>query len=176
MAPGKSEGSKEVTDPLPTSVSGIPLCSTSGTIFIVRLRSIKLEAGMDIKRILDKELRATEQAKKEKEKSDIALEQEAANLFQPIVSAMEQLKSELSSYPGIQFTISNHFVTVRLGEDTSLECHRYGWSQNFVVDETNTIKYPEFEVLEQNHKFDDVETFISFIVKRCAEYVVNIKK
>lgn len=131
---------------------------------------------MDIKRLLDKELQATEQAKKEKEKSDAALEQEAAKLFQPIVSAMEELRSELSSYPEIQFTISKHFVKVRLGEDTRLESHRYGWSHNFVVDETNTFKYPEYEVLEQNHKFDDTESVISFIVKKCAEYVAEIRK
>ena len=128
---------------------------------------------MDIKSLLNTEIHSAKQAKEEKEKQDAVLEQEAAKLFQPIVSAMEQLKSELSTYPEITFSISTHFVTLRLGKDTKLETGRYGWSHNFRLEETNTYKYPEYEVLEHSHEFDDAGSVVAFIIKTCAEYVAR---
>ena len=131
---------------------------------------------MDIKNLLNKEIEAAKETKDEKDKTDAVLEQEAAQLFQPIVLAMEQLNSELSQYSEINFSISQHFVTVRLGENTKLETHRYGWSHNFSVEEANTYQYPEYEVFEHTHEFSDAPSVIGFIVKKCAEYVANRRK
>jgi len=131
---------------------------------------------MDIKNLLDKELQAAEETKKKTADRDAELEQEAARLFQPIASAMEQLKSELSSHGDIKFSISNYSVTIRLGEDTKLEPHRYRWSHNFVVDETHTYKYPEYDIIEQKHEFDDADSVIGLMVKKCAEYVTKKQK
>ncbi len=128
---------------------------------------------MDIKGFLNQELEAAKKDKEEKEKEDAALDKEAANLFQPIIAAMEQLKSELSAHSEIQFNISTHSVTARLGDDIKLDTHRYGWSKGFSIDETTTFKYPEYEVIEQAHKFNDAPSVVSFIVKRCAEYLAN---
>lgn len=131
---------------------------------------------MDIKNLLNKGIEAAKETKDEKDKTDAVLEQEAAQLFQPIVLAMEQLNSELSQYSEINFSISQHLVTVRLGENTTLETHRYGWSHNFSVEETNTYQYPEYEVFEHTHEFSDTPSVIEFIVKKCAEYVADRRK
>lgn len=47
---------------------------------------------MDIKKLINEELQAAKRAKEEKEKEDAVLDKEAANLFQPIVAGIEQLK------------------------------------------------------------------------------------
>lgn len=128
---------------------------------------------MDIKGLLNQELEAAKKEKEEKEKEDAVLDKEAANLFQPIAAAMEQLKSELSAHSEIQFYIDTHSVTARLGSDIKLDTHRYGWSKCFSVDETITFKYPEYDVIERTLRFDDAPSIVSFIVKRCAEYLAN---
>lgn len=130
---------------------------------------------MDIKEVLNQELQAANRAKEEKEKEDAVLDKEAANLFQPIVAGIEQLKSELSGHSDIQLYISTHSITARLGDDIKLDTHLYGWSKGFSVEETTTFKYPDYEVIEQTHKFNDAPSVVSFIVKKCAEYLANKK-
>ncbi len=130
---------------------------------------------MDIKELLNQELQTAKRAKEEKEKEDAALDKEAANLFQPIVAGVEQLKSELSGHSDVQFYISTHSITARLGDDIKLDTHLYGWSKGFSVEETTTFKYPDYELIEQTHKFNDAQSVVSFIVKKCAEYLANKK-
>ena len=112
---------------------------------------------MDIKTLLNNEIEAANEAKHEKAKQDSSRDEEAARIFEPVASAVERLKSELSPYPEIKFWISSHLVSVRLGEDKLLESHRYGWSKKFVVEETNTYRFPEYDVLELKREFDDGE-------------------
>ena len=130
---------------------------------------------MDIKGLLNQELEAAKEAKQEKEKEEAALDKKAANLFQPIVAEMEQLKSELSGCSDIQFYISTHSVTARLGGDIKLDTHLFGWSKGFSIEETTTFRFPDYEVIEQTHKFNDAPSVVSFIVKKCAEYLANKK-
>jgi hypothetical protein len=130
---------------------------------------------MDIKKLLNQELQAAERAKEEKEKEDAALDKEAANLFQPIVAGIEQLKSELSGHSDIQLNISTHSITVRLGNDRELDTHLYGWSRGFSVEETARFNWPEYEEIKQTHKFNDAPSVVSFIIKKCAEYIANKK-
>jgi len=130
---------------------------------------------MNIKELLNQELQAAKRAKEQKEKGDAALGQEAANLFQPIVAGVAQLKSELSGQSDIQFYISAHSISARLGDDIKLDTHLYGWSKDFSVEQTTTFKYPDYEVIEQTHKFKDAPSVVSFIVKKCAEYLANKK-
>ena len=130
---------------------------------------------MDIKGLLNDELQAAARAKEEKETRDAALNKEAARQFQPIVAAIEQLKSEVSQYSEIQFHISTHSVTARIGDAIKLDTNLYGWSKGFSVEETTTFKYPDYEVIELTHKFDDAPSVVSFIVKKCAEYLAEKK-
>lgn len=130
---------------------------------------------MDIKELLSQELEAAKKAKEEKEKEESALDEEAARLFEPIVAGIEQLKSELSGHSEIQFSISTHSITARLGDDIKLDTHFFGWSQGFSVEETTTFNYPDYKVIEQIHKFNNAPSIVSFIVKKCAEYLANKK-
>jgi len=130
---------------------------------------------MDIRGLLNQELEAAKKAKEEKEKEEAALDKEAARLFQPIVAGIEQLKSELSGHSDIQFYISTHSITARLGDDIKLDTHFFGWSKGFSIEETTTFNYPDYKVIEQTHKFNNAPSIVSFIVKKCAEYLANKK-
>lgn len=130
---------------------------------------------MDIKGLLSQELEAAKKAKEEKEKEEAALDKEAARLFEPIVAGIEQLKSELSGHSDIQFSISTHSITARLGDDITLDTHLFGWSQGFSVEETTTFNYPDYKVIEQTHKFNNAPSIVTFIVKKCAEHLANKK-
>lgn len=128
---------------------------------------------MDIKNLLNQELESAKKDKEQKETEEAALYKEAANLFQPIAAAMEQLKSELSAHAEIRFSISLHDVTAHLGDDIKLRTYRYGWSTVFSVEETTTSRYPEDEIDEYTYKFNDANGVVAFMVKRCAAYLAN---
>jgi hypothetical protein len=86
---------------------------------------------------------------------------------------MDQLRSEVTEHSDISFQISAHSVTVRLGDETKIDAHRYGFNNEFCVEVTSWYKYPEPEVVEQTRKFETAEAAVEFIVPICARHIAG---
>jgi len=131
---------------------------------------------MSIKDKLSEEI---EKAAKVKDKNDLEQkdrDQKAVELFKPITEALNELSNELSDIDSISIRVIENHVKVKLGDVTTLESFRYFFFKELTVDEKNQWGYPSYDVMERTHKFDTPEQVIEFFVKKCAEYVANIKK
>ena len=128
---------------------------------------------MNIKDLFNKKLENAKSKKDQQENEEERERREARELFRPVVEAMENLKDELSCYEDIKFSISDHYVDIYLGDETTLKTHRYGGSDSFRVEETNNFEYPEYDIIESEHEFQTAQETIEFLVEGCAEYVAE---
>ena len=128
---------------------------------------------MNIKKRLVEEVQKARRDSEKAKAEDAHRETEAKELFLPIVRAMEQVQEELLHHDNIKICISDQHVDIKLGKGTALEAHRYGWSNSFTIEETNTYEYPEYDVIETKHDFGTAEEAIDFLVKKCAQYVAR---
>ena len=81
----------------------------------------KKEEKIDIKNLLQKEIAKAKEAKRVKEQADEKRQEQAARVFDPVVLAADQLKSELSNNKQIEFGISDHQVEIHFGKNRKVK-------------------------------------------------------
>jgi len=135
----------------------------------------KKEEKIDIKDLLQKEIAKAKEEKRIKEQAEEKSQDQGARLFEPVVLAVSQLKSELSDNKQIGFGISDHHVEIHLGKErkVKVEVFRHGGWHKFHVVEGVEYEHLEHQVPNRDHIFETSRETITFLVKICAEFIVN---
>lgn len=135
----------------------------------------KKEEKIDIKDLLQKEIARAKEERRVKEQAEEKSQDQGARLFEPVVLAVNQLKSELSNNKQIGFKISDHHIEIHLGKERKIkvEVFRHGGGYKFHVVEEVEYEHPERHVPNRDLSFETSGETISFLVKVCAEFIVN---
>jgi len=135
----------------------------------------KKEEKIDIKNLLQKEIAKAKEGKKNKEETDKKSQDQLARFFEPVVLAVTQLKSELSNNKQIEFTISDHHVEIHLvnNRKVRVEVFRHGGGHKFQAIEEGEDEHPEHHAPNGDLNFQTSGEAINFLVKICAEFIVN---
>jgi len=135
----------------------------------------KKEEKIDIKNLLQKEIAKAKERKRNKEEADKDSQDQVARFFEPVVLAVTQLKSELSNNKQIEFRISDHHVEIHLGKNRKVrvEVFRYGGEHRFKAIEEGEYEHPEPDASNGGRNFETSGEAINFLVKICAEFIVN---
>jgi hypothetical protein len=135
----------------------------------------KKEEKIDIKNLLQKEIAKAKEGKRNKEKADKTSQDQATRFFEPVVLAVTQLKSELSNNKQIEFRISDHHVEIHLGKNRKVrvELFRHGAGHKFQAIEEGEYEHPEHHGPNGGRNFERSGEAIEFLVKICAEFIVN---
>ena len=135
----------------------------------------KKEEKIDIKNLLQEEIAKAKEGKRNKEEEDKNSQDQAARFFEPVVLAVTQLKSELSNNKQIEFRISDHHVEIYLGKNRKVrvEVFRYGEGHKFRAVEEGEYEHPEHHAPNGGRNFETSREAINFLVKICAEFIVN---
>ena len=135
----------------------------------------KKEEKIDIKNLLQKEIAKAKEGKRNKEKADKTGQDQATLFFKPVVLAVTQLKSELSNNRQIEFRISDHHVEIHLGKNRKVrvEVFRHGAGNKFQAIEEGEYEHPEHHAPNGGRNFETSGEAINFLVKICAEFIVN---
>ena len=133
------------------------------------------EGKIDIKNLLQKEIAKAKGKKRNKEEEDKDSQDQIARFFEPVVLAVTQLKSELSNNKQIEFRISDHNVEIHLGKNRKVrvEVFRYGGELRFKAIEEGEYEHPEYHASNGGRNFETSGEAINFLVKICAEFIVN---
>jgi hypothetical protein len=135
----------------------------------------KKEEKIDIKNLLQKEIAKAKEEKRIKEQAEEKSQDQGGKLFEPVVLAVSQLKSELSNNKQIGFRISDHHVEIHLGKErkVKVEVYRHGGGHKFHIVEEVAYEHPEHQVPNRDLNFETSGETITFLVKVCAEFIVN---
>ena len=135
----------------------------------------KKEEKIDIKNLLQKEIAKAKEEKRIKDQVEEKSQDQEARLFGPVVLAVSQLKSELSNNKQIEFRISDHHVEIHLGKErkVKVEVFRHGGGHKIRAVEEVEYEHPEHQVPNRDHFFETSGETINFLVKVCAEFIVN---
>jgi hypothetical protein len=135
----------------------------------------KKEEKIDIKNLLQKEVAKARDGKRIKEQADEKSQDQTKRLFEPVVLAVTQLKSELSNNKQIGFRVSDHHVEIHLGKNrkVKVEVFRYGAGHKFLAVEEVEYEHPEHHVSNRDLNFETSGETINFLIKVCAEFIVN---
>ena len=135
----------------------------------------KKEEKIDIKNLLQKEIAKAKEEKRIKEQAEEKSQDQGARFFEPVVLAVSQLKSELSNNKQIEFRISDHHVEIHLGKErkVKVEVFRHGAGHKFHAVEEVEYEHPEHQVPNRDLIFETSGETINFLVKVCAEFIVN---
>jgi hypothetical protein len=135
----------------------------------------KKEEKIDIKNLLQKEIAKAKEGKRNIEEADKNSQDQVARFFEPVVLAVTQLKSELSNNKQIEFRISDHDVEIHLGKNRKVrvEVFRYGGEHKFKAIEEGEYEHPEHHASNGGRHFETSGEAINFLVKICAEFIVN---
>ena len=135
----------------------------------------KEEEQIDIKNLLHKEIAKAKEDKRIKDQVEEESQDQEARLFRPVVLAVSQLKLELSDSKQIGFRISDHHVEIHLGKErkVKVEIFRHGAGHKIRAVEEVEYEHPEHEVPNRDHIFESSRETINFLVKVCAEFIVN---
>jgi hypothetical protein len=135
----------------------------------------KKEGQSDIKKLLQKEIGKAKEEKRIKDQVEKKSQNQETRLFEPVMLAVSQLKSELSNNKQIEFRISNHHVEIYLGKErkVKVELFRHGAGHKFHAVEEVEYEHPEHQVPNRDHFFETSGETINFLVKACAEFIVN---
>ena len=135
----------------------------------------KKEEKIDIKNLLQKEIAIAKEGKRNKEEADKDSQDQVARFFEPVVLAVTQLKSELSNNKQIEFRISDHHVEIHLGKNRKVrvEVFRYGGEHRLKAIEEGEYEHPEHDASNGGRNFKTSGEAINFLVKICAEFIVN---
>ena len=89
--------------------------------------------------------------------------------------AVSQLKSELSDKKQIEFRVLGHHVEIHLGKKrkVKVEIFRHGAGHKIRAVEEVEHEHPEHEVPNRDHFFETSGETINYLVKVCAEFIVN---
>jgi hypothetical protein len=130
----------------------------------------KKEEKIDIKNLLQKEIEKRIKERVEKKSQD-----QGARLLEPVVLAVNQLKSELSNNKQIGFRISDHHVEIHLGKErkVKVEVFRHGAGHKFHAVEEVEYEHPEHQVPNRDLIFETSGETTNFLVKVCAEFIVS---
>jgi len=135
----------------------------------------KKEEKIDIKNLLQKEIAKAKEEKRIKEQAEGKSQDQGARLFEPVVLAVSQLESELSNNKQIGFRISDHHVEIHLGKErkVKVDAFRHGAGHKFHAVEEVEYEHPEHQVPNRDLIFETSGETINFLVKVCAEFIVN---
>jgi hypothetical protein len=133
----------------------------------------KKEEKIDIKNLLQKEIAKAKEEKRVKEQGDGKRQEQAARVFDPVVLAADQLKSELSNNKQIEFGISDHHVEIHFGKNRKVVVSSHGPRNEFVAVEEIEYEYPEYHVSKRDFYFKTSGEIIYFLVKVCADFIAN---
>ena len=135
----------------------------------------KQEEKIDIKNLLQKEIAKAKEEKRLKEQVEEESQDREARLLEPVVLAVSQLRSELSNNKQIGFRISDHHVEIHLGKErkVKVELFRHGSGYKFHAVEEVEYEHPEHQVPNRDLVFETSGVTIDFLVKVCAEFIVN---
>ena len=135
----------------------------------------KKEEKIDIKNLLQKEIAKAKEEKRIKEQGEKNSQDQGTRLFEPVALAVSQLQSELSNKKQIEFGISDHHVEIHLGKErkVKVEVFRHGAGHKIRAVEEVEYEHPEHEVPKRDHFFETSGETIDFLVKVCAEFIVN---
>ena len=133
------------------------------------------EEKIDIKILLQKEIAKAKEDKRIKDQAEKTSQDQETRLFEPVVLAVSQLKSELSDNKQIGFRISGHHVEIHLGKErkVNVELFRHGAGYKIRAVEEVGDEHPEHQVPNRDHFFETSRETIDFLVKACAEFIVN---
>ena len=138
----------------------------------------KKEEKIDIKNLLQKEIAKVKEEKRIKDQAEEKSQDQGVRLFEPVELAVSQLKSELSNNKQIGFRISDHHVEIHLGKErkVKVEVSRHGGGHKFHVVEEVEYEHLEHQVPNRDLIFETSGETIHFLVKLCAEFIVNQKE
>jgi len=131
------------------------------------------EKKIDIKNLLQKEIARAKGEQRVRGQADEKRQEQAARVFNPVVLAANQLKSELSKNNQIEFGISDHQVEIHFGKNRNVVVSQHGGGDAFVAVEEMDYEYPEYHVSKRDFHFKTSEETIYFLVKVCAEFIAN---
>ena len=133
------------------------------------------EEKIDIKILLQKEIAKAKEEKRIKDQVEKKSQDQETRLFQPVVLAVSQLKSELSDNKQIEFRISDHHVEIHLGKNRKVrvEVFRHGGGHKFQAIEEGEYEHSEHHAPNGGRNFETSGETINFLVKMCAEFIVN---
>jgi hypothetical protein len=131
------------------------------------------EEKIDIKNLLQKEIAKAKEEKRVKEQTDEKRREQAARVFDPVVLAADQLKSELSNNKQIEFAISDHHVEIHFGKNRKVVVSQHALRTGFVAIEEIEYEYPEYHVSKRDLYFKTSGETIYFLVKVCADFIAN---
>jgi hypothetical protein len=133
------------------------------------------EEKIDIKILLQKEIAKAKEDKRIKDQVEEKSQDQETRLFEPVVLAVSQLKSELSDNKQIEFRILGHHVEIHLGKErrVKVEIFRHGAGHKIRAVEEVGNEHPEHEVPNRDHFFETSGETINYLVKVCAEFIVN---
>jgi len=135
----------------------------------------KKEEKIDITNLLQKEIAKAKEEKRIKEQVEEKSQDQGARLLEPVALAVSQLKAELSNNKQIGFGISDHHVEIHLGKErkVKVEVFRHGAGHKLRAVEEVGYEHPEHQVPNRDHFFETSGETIHFLVKVCAEFIVN---
>jgi hypothetical protein len=131
-----------------------------------------LAAERDIKALLHTEIAAAQQAGPGPWPSVKKANMEAAQIFQPVLKAVQQLAEELAGNEHITLTMRANDVELAFGQERRVRASRYGWHRDFAVEDT--IYCPDLGApFERTYAFSTPDDVITFIIRACAEFLVR---
>jgi len=133
----------------------------------------KKEEKIDIKNLLQKEIARAKEEKRVKEQADEKRQEQAVRVFDPVVLAADQLKSELSNYKQIEFGISDHDVEIHFGKNRKVVVSSHGPKNEFIAVEEIEYEYPDYHVSKREFYFKTLGETIYFLVRVCADFIAN---
>jgi hypothetical protein len=135
----------------------------------------KKEEQINIKTLLQKEITKAKEDKRIKDQVEEKSQDQETKLFGPVVSAASQLESELSNSKQFGFRISDHHVEIHLGKERKIkvEVFRHGAGHKIRAVEEVEYEHPEHQVPNKDHFFETSGEAINFLVRVCAEFIVN---
>jgi hypothetical protein len=133
------------------------------------------EEKIDIKNLLQQEIAKAKEGKRNKKEEDKNSQDHVASFFEPVFLAVTQLKSELSDHKEMEFRISGHDAEIHLGKNriVRVEVLRYGGGHKFQAIEEGKHEHPEPHAPRRGRDFERSGEVIEFLVKTCAEFIVN---
>jgi hypothetical protein len=133
------------------------------------------EEKIDIKDLLQKEIAKAKEEKRIKDQAEERSQDQETRLFEPVALAVSQLKSELSNNKQIEFRTSHHHVEIHLGKGRKVKVgvFRHGGGYKIRVVEEGEYEHPEHQVPNRDHFFETSGETINFLVKVCAEFIVD---
>jgi len=135
----------------------------------------KKEEKIDIKNLLREEIAKAKEEKRIKDQVEEKSQDQETRLLGPVVLAVSQLKSELSDNKQIEFRISDHHIEIQLGKErkVKVDIFRHGAGYKFHAVEEVEYEHPEHQVPNRDHIFETSGETVNFLVKVCAEFIVN---